>query len=116
PGPKRGAARTRPSSAHPVDGVDEGAELLADESPPDLSGRGHLAVVLVQLLREDPEGANLLRPRQVCIRLLDRLLHELLDLWLGRQIDVLRVADLPAKCPVAHNLEIDLDQGRDELP
>ena len=53
--------------------------------------------------------------REVGVDLLDAALDQLVDLGLGRQIGVAGVGQVAALGPVAHGLEVDVDEGADAV-
>src|SRR5262245_58209234 len=98
---------------------DEIRILLGHKPTPDLPGPGQLTIIRVEFFVQDKEALDL-RPhhlwivRQTGIDASNFSLHEIVDLWPGREIGIARVGQPAAFCPVANRLEVDIDKSPHE--
>src|SRR5678815_3167631 len=100
--------------------VDQHVIAFADEAAPDLRRARQLAVVGVELLVQDQEPADLAAGelvvgREVGIDLLHAVADELAHLLLLREVGVAAVGEVALLGPVAHRLQVDVDEGADLL-
>src|SRR5690606_15072716 len=101
-----------------IKGLYQHRVFLRNEAAPDLAGTGQFVVVGVELLVQDQEASHLGRTQlrvlcQVGIDLFDAIANELEHFLLARQVGVAGVRQAATLGPVAHGLEVDVDEGTD---
>src|SRR5687768_13842123 len=98
-----------------VHALDQVFELPGDGRPLDLLRRRELALLLVELARQQLELLDRLDLREVLVDLVDGRLDEGGDLGLRREVGVGRERHAVLRCPVADRVELDADEGRQVL-
>ncbi len=101
-----------------VERIDQHAVLVGDEAAADLVGAREFAVVRVQLLVQHQEAGDLAAReqavgREVGVHLLHAVADQRQHLGLGGEVGVARIRQVLPLGPVAHGLEIDVDQRAD---
>ena len=98
-----------------VDAIYLDRELLIDVGAAHLHGGGHLVVVVIQLLGQKHELANVFHPGELGVDPLHLLVDQLQHLALLGEVPEVGVGDALVGGPLAYVVEIDLDQGGEEL-